>query len=147
MLLFITACAMAEASQPSSATDEPRVIIKDIFGLSSEGGYLQAIILSDEMQHLYIRLFGVMGQVGFNYSFFNDSSVIICITHKNYIEPFSLMPPGVLHVSSIDRERFLLLGDRLFIITTEDYEPREATEEVRNKIVEQMKSFISLTHE
>ena len=151
LLLLVDACTAAEgatgSSPLSSTTDEPSIIYKDVFGLSSEGGHLQAIMLNGDVQHLYVRLFGVLGQVGFNYFFTNDDSVVICITRENYTEPFYMMPPGILHMSSIDRERFILLGDRLYSITVEGDELHEAVEEIRYQVIEQMNDFIAKVFE
>ena len=145
VLFFVVSYATTRAtgtSAPPPVIDEPSVIFKEVTDLSSGGGYLQAIMSDDDIQHLYVRLYGVMGQVGFSYSFIGDNSVIIYITRENYTEPFYLMPPGVLHVSSIERERYLLFGDRFYIIIAESSELHETTEEVRNKIIEEMNGFI-----
>ena len=148
LLLFVTACTTttgATGTSPSLvAADEMHVIFKDVFGLSSEGGYLQAIMLNDDVQHLYVRLFGGLGQIGFSYSFISDGSIVICITQEHYTEPFYMMPPGVLHRRSIERERFLLLGERLYIIEAEGDELQEATEEVRNQVIEGMNDFMAI---
>ena len=136
-------CVLVEESDLGSANSNTQVIFQDVFGLSSEGGYLQAIMSDDNLQYLYVKLFGVLGQIEFRYSFIGDS-VIISITQENYTKPFYMMPSGELHISSTERAVYILLGGTLYLIPAESDELIETTAEMRDEIVDQMNQFIAL---
>jgi len=160
LLIILSACTTTEAYYLGSVTDfdytrrtnqslellneEPTVVFQSIFGLSPEGGYLRAIMVNDSLQHLYVRIFGTLGQAVYAYSFTNSDMVIISVEYKNYTQPFYMMPPGILEMRSFDAESYILVGDTLYVIGFESDELTEAEAELKSKIVNQMDNFIAL---
>ncbi|MCL2638147.1 MAG: hypothetical protein FWD48_07205 [Oscillospiraceae bacterium] len=137
ILLSFVSCNTTQIVEFDSTTV---VIYKDIYDYSSEGGYIQAVLLNDDIKYLHVKIFGETYRSNFNYSF-NENNVIISIVRENYTQPFYIEPEAVL-IKSIEREMYLLENDKLYEIVNASGVMNELSDEKRNEIVDLMNSFV-----
>ena len=150
IVAIFTAIMVVVSSPPmveNEMAGEPRLIAMNIEEASSHGGYLQAIIVNGQVQYIYARIFGVMGQVAFNYSFVDGNSVFISIMDYHYNMPQAFDVPHITTISHTETERFFLTGDRLYIIPVESNEMREADDGRRERVIWGIETFMEMVNQ
>ena len=127
----------------STAFVMPTIIYKDVPDLSTDGGYIQAILFDDEIKYIHVKIFGETFQSSFHYSFIEDR-IVISIVRENYTQPYYIDPES-MYIGSIERESYLLLEDKLYEIVgasdlmhEEDDEKYEAVKKLMNIFIDEV---------
>ena len=149
LVAFFSACSVTQEGNLPLATEkaveEPTVIFQDVFGYSTEGGYLQAVILNEKMQYIHVCLFGEMGQNWFEYAF-GDDRIVISLTTQNYTQPFYVDPENIL-TESIEKEQYLFMNEKLYNIVKYGSELYEVSEETYDEVINTMSTFIEIANQ
>ncbi|MCL2634384.1 MAG: hypothetical protein FWD34_07735 [Oscillospiraceae bacterium] len=145
-LFLITACVAEyntfspmEDNELSLSTDIPIIIKRDINNYSTEGGYLQAVTVNNEIQYLYVQIFGEMFQCSYSY-FFNSDNIILLTVRENYVQPFYI--DSSIHIKNIERQHYMFVNEALFEITNEYDTLNELDSQKYQEMSALMNSFI-----
>lgn len=135
--IFMTACASTRQAEVNS---EPQIIYKDIYEYSTEGGFIKAVVIDEEIQHIYVKLYGETGQYSEEYSFGNNIVTIFCV-RENYNQPF-YMDPDNISISSVEYSQYLLINNVLYDYTAGNDELHEVDEATSDRVLQGMDNFI-----
>jgi len=128
-----------EDNELSLSTDIPIIIKRDINNYSTEGGYLQAVTVNNEIQYLYVQIFGEMFQCSYSY-FFNSDNIILLTVRENYVQPFYI--DSSIHIKNIERQHYMFVNEALFEITNEYDTLNELDSQKYQEMSALMNSFI-----
>jgi len=138
----IAACnTYSENGESTAIEPEPgidyKMVSKDIFGYSSEGGKIQGLYLKDSLTYIKLSLYGEMGMSQREYFFDND---IITVSYliKRYPEPFSSQ-----YVEAESFSRFLI-DDRLYASEHDKGELILLSNDETEKFKSELNEFIAL---
>ena len=121
LILILTGCSAQrnDLQEQAIATKDVTALVetKTSFKYSSEGAGLTGIYSGDhELQYLYVDIYGEMGRITREYTFWEDRIIYNC--HEvMYEQPFYM--ENTLKISETNDTRYLITEDELYRLTYE----------------------------